>query len=60
MVRDQTRQVLALPAAGPDRLLDRVHDQLWDPYFRPRMNVQDVYHYGTEHYDHHRRQLTLK
>ena len=22
------------------------------------MSVQDVYHYGTEHYDHHRRQLT--
>ena len=31
----------------------------WDPYFRPLMSVQDVYHYGTEHYDHHRRQLTL-
>jgi len=23
------------------------------------MTVLDVYHYGTEHYDHHRRQLTL-
>jgi hypothetical protein len=31
----------------------------WDPYFRPQMSVRDVYHYGTEHYDHHRRQLTL-
>lgn len=31
----------------------------WDPYFRPTMSVLDVYHYGTEHYDHHRRQLTL-
>ena len=31
----------------------------WDPYFRPQMSVLDVYHYGTEHYDHHRRQLTL-
>ena len=31
----------------------------WDPYFRPTMSVRDVYHYGTEHYDHHRRQLTL-
>jgi len=31
----------------------------WDPYFRPTMTVRDVYHYGTEHYDHHRSQLTL-
>jgi hypothetical protein len=31
----------------------------WDPYFRPLMSVQDVYHYGTQHYEHHRRQLTL-
>ena len=30
----------------------------WDPYFRPTMSVLDVYHYGTEHYDHHHRQLT--
>ena len=32
----------------------------WDPYFRPRMSVRDVYHYGTERYEHHRRQLTLE
>ena len=31
----------------------------WDPYFRDAMTVLDVYHYGTQHYDHHRRQLTL-
>jgi hypothetical protein len=31
----------------------------WDPYFRPTMTVLDVYHYGTEHFDHHRSQLTL-
>ena len=31
----------------------------WDPYFRPTMTVRDVYHYGTEHYEHHRRQLRL-
>jgi len=31
----------------------------WDPYFRDTMTVLDVYHYGTEHYDHHHRQLTL-
>jgi hypothetical protein len=31
----------------------------WDPYFRDTMRVFDVYHYGTQHFDHHRRQLTL-
>ena len=31
----------------------------WDPYFTDVMTVRDVYHYPTQHYDHHRRQLTL-
>jgi uncharacterized membrane protein len=31
----------------------------WDPYFQPTMSVLAVYHYGTQHFDHHRRQLTL-
>lgn len=31
----------------------------WDPYFRDYMTLLEVYHYPTEHYDHHRRQLTL-
>ena len=31
----------------------------WDPYFRDHMTLADVYHYATEHYQHHRRQLTL-
>ena len=31
----------------------------WDPYFREVMTVRDVYHYPTQHYEHHRRQLTL-
>ena len=31
----------------------------WDPYFRDYMTLADVYHYATQHYDHHRRQLTL-
>ena len=29
------------------------------PYFKPTMSVLDVYHFGTQHFDHHRRQLTL-
>lgn len=32
----------------------------WDPYFDDVMNLADLYHYGTEHFDHHRRQLTLR
>ena len=31
----------------------------WDPYFRDFMTVEDVLHYATQHYEHHRRQLTL-
>ena len=31
----------------------------WDPYFTPVMTVLDVYHFGTQHFDHHQRQLTL-
>jgi hypothetical protein len=31
----------------------------WDPYFRNSMRVYDVYHYGTQHFDHHWKQLTL-
>ena len=27
----------------------------WDPYFRDYMTVQDVLHYATQHYEHHRR-----
>jgi hypothetical protein len=32
----------------------------WDPYFQDTMSVLDVYHYGTQHFDHHRKQLTLR
>lgn len=31
----------------------------WDPYFTDYMTVKEVYHYATQHYDHHRRQLIL-
>ncbi len=31
----------------------------WDPFFRDTMTLRDVYHYGTEHFEFHRRQLTL-
>ena len=31
----------------------------WDPYFRDVMTLRELYHYPTQHYQHHRRQLTL-
>jgi hypothetical protein len=31
----------------------------WDPFFRDRMTLFEVYHYGTQHFDFHRQQLTL-
>ena len=31
----------------------------WDPYFQDYMTLADVYHYATQHYRHHRGQLTL-
>jgi hypothetical protein len=31
----------------------------WDPYFRDVMTRAEVYHYATQHYRHHRAQLTL-
>lgn len=44
-----------------DTALDRgMHFPVgWDPYFRDFMTLRDIYHYPTQHYDHHRRQLTL-
>ena len=32
----------------------------WDPYFKDVMIVADIYDYPTQHYDHHRRQLTTR
>jgi hypothetical protein len=32
----------------------------WDPFFQPTMTLEQVYHYGTLHYDFHRSQLTLQ
>ena len=51
------------------RHLDRASDESlqrgmhfpvgWDPFFREWMSLLDVYHYATEHFDFHHRQLTL-
>lgn len=32
----------------------------WDPFFRDTMTLEQVYRYGTQHYDFHRAQLTLE
>ena len=47
--------------AQPDRALDRGMPIPvgWDPYFKDYMTLRDLYHYPTQHYDHHRKQLTL-
>jgi len=47
--------------AQPQRALDRgMHFPVgWDPYFTDYMTLWDLYHYPTQHYDHHRQQLTL-
>lgn len=31
----------------------------WDPFFRDFMTVTDLYRYPAQHFDFHRRQLTL-
>jgi hypothetical protein len=31
----------------------------WDPYFKNFMTLADTYHYPTEHFDHHDRQLSI-
>jgi hypothetical protein len=31
----------------------------WDPFFQSVMTLADLYHYPTQHFDFHRRQLSL-
>ena len=56
---DHLRHGLARESEGALRLT--MHFPVgWDPYFKDVMTVADVYHYATQHYDHHRRQLTTR
>jgi hypothetical protein len=49
-----------LDAETNETLTRRMHFPVgWDPFFRQMMTLKQVYHYGTEHYDFHRCQLTL-
>jgi hypothetical protein len=52
--------IRTLDRADERQLARRMHfPSGWDPYFRDYMTVQDVLHYATQHYQHHRQQLTL-
>jgi hypothetical protein len=48
-------------AAEPKPNMDRttVFPVRWDPFFKSKMRLADVYHYPTQHFDFHQRQLTL-
>jgi DinB superfamily len=49
-----------LNAETEEALGRRMHFPVdWDPFFRDTMTLEQVYRYGTKHYDFHRVQLTL-
>lgn len=49
-----------LDAETPANLARGMHfPTRWDPYFADYMTFADLYHYATQHYDFHHRQLTL-
>lgn len=50
-----------LDAESDEALTRRMHFPVgWDPFFRDTMTLEEVYRYGTQHYDFHRAQLTLE
>jgi hypothetical protein len=60
---DRTIAALRRDLAGEsaDRLqLRMAFPTSWDPYFTATMSVLDVHHFGTQHFMHHRDQLTLQ
>jgi len=51
----------SLDAEAEERLRRAMHfPTRWDPYFEDTMTLADVYQYATQHFDHHRRQLTIQ
>lgn len=49
-----------LDAETEETLVRRMHFPVdWDPFFTDRMTVLEVYHYGVQHFEFHRQQLTL-
>jgi hypothetical protein len=51
------RRLAAEPAANMER--STAFPTRWDPFFKSKMTLADVYHYPTQHFDFHKRQLTL-
>jgi hypothetical protein len=50
-----------LDAESEAALAQRMHFPVgWDPFFGETMTLEEVYRYGTQHYDFHRAQLTLE
>lgn len=50
----------AVETAGEDSLNRGMHFPTgWDPYFADYLTRRDVFHYATQHYNHHRGQLSL-
>ena len=49
-----------LRAQASSRLRSGMHYPVrWDPFFKDFMTLADLYHYPTQHFDFHQRQLTL-
>lgn len=49
-----------LDRESDDALVRTMHFPVgWDPFFKDRMTLLDVYHFGTQHFDFHAEQLTL-
>ncbi|HYP44174.1 MAG TPA: DinB family protein [Propionibacteriaceae bacterium] len=59
---DRVAQTLhqRLDAETEDSLQRRMHFPVdWDPFFKDTMTLEDVYRFGTQHFEYHRAQLTL-
>lgn len=49
-----------LDAETDDSLHRSMHFPVrWDPFFQETMTLSDVYHFGAQHFEYHRAQLTL-
>jgi DinB superfamily len=51
------RRLAAEPEANMER--SAAFPTRWDPFFKSKMTLAAVYHYPTQHFDFHQRQLTL-
>jgi hypothetical protein len=51
------RRLAAEPEAHMERSM--AFPTRWDPFFKSTMTLAEVYHYPTQHFDFHKRQLTL-